>query len=168
MDNFDPSKYWNPNLEIENAVGDVKTDISYKIVLGKDDPTPYIYEMRRVKGVFLENLELYDFPVDVQDLSITLTTARKCREVEFFSDPEIPSSINTQTFIDQQEWKLYNHVEVSKRDSHRVFIKEKTPVIRFTCHACRRPGYFYWNIYLLIVCIISNFLSIDYCNLYLN
>jgi len=94
--------------------------------------------------------------------------SKKCREVEFFSDPEIPSSINTQTFIDQQEWKLYNHVEVSKKDLYRVIFKEKAPVIRFTCHACRRPGYFYWNIYLLIVCIISNFLSIDYCNLYLN
>jgi len=104
---------------------------------------------------FLENLELYDFPVDVQDLSITLTTARKCREVEFFSDPEIPSSINTQTFIDQQEWKLYDHVEVSKRVSNRDFIKDKakSPAISFTCHAGRRPGYFYWNIYFLIVSI---------------
>jgi hypothetical protein len=25
-----------------------------------------IYEMRKVKGIFLENLELNDFPVDVQ------------------------------------------------------------------------------------------------------
>ena len=66
MDSFDPKKYWNPNLEIENAVGDVKSTVRYKIVLEKDDPVPYIYEIRRVKGVFYEVFELHDFPVDVQ------------------------------------------------------------------------------------------------------
>lgn len=76
----------------------------------------------------------------MQDLSITLTTCRKCCEVEFCEESEIPSSINTQTFIDQQEWKLYDHVEVSKRISNRDNAKEKTksPAISFTCHASRR------------------------------
>lgn len=152
LDSFDATKFWNPNIEIENAVGDIKADVSYKIVVEKNDPSPIIYEMRKVKGTFLENLELYDFPVDVQDLSITLTTNRKCCELEFFEDSEIPSSINTQTFIDQQEWKLYDHVEVSKRVSNRDSTKErsKSPAISFTCHASRRPGYFYWNVYFLI------------------
>ena len=66
MDSFDPKKYWNPNLEIENAVGDVKSTVRYKIVLEKDDPVPYIYEIRRVKGVFYEVFKLHDFPADVQ------------------------------------------------------------------------------------------------------
>ena len=60
---FDAAKFWNPNIEIENAVGDIKADVSYKIVVEKNDPNPTIYEMRKVKGTFLENLELYDFPV---------------------------------------------------------------------------------------------------------
>lgn len=66
LDTFDPSKYWNPMIEIENAVGEIKSDVTYKIVIEKNDPSPIIYEMRKVKGTFLENLELYDFPVDVQ------------------------------------------------------------------------------------------------------
>ncbi len=136
-------------IEIQNAVGDIKSDVSHKIILEKDDSIPVIYEMRKLKGTFLENLELYDFPVDVQDLTVTLTTSRVCSELAFFQDNEIPSSINTQAFIDQQEWKLYDHVEVSKRDITKE--KNKSPSISFTCHASRRPGYFYWNVYFLIV-----------------
>jgi hypothetical protein len=69
LDSFDPKKYWNPNLEIENVVDvtfSLKSTVRYKIVLEKDDPVPYIYEIRRVKGVFYEVFKLHDFPADVQ------------------------------------------------------------------------------------------------------
>jgi hypothetical protein len=46
-------------------VGDLKNDVWHKVVYDGID-TPMIYEMRKVKGIFLENLELNDFPVDVQ------------------------------------------------------------------------------------------------------
>jgi hypothetical protein len=52
-------------LYIDNSVGDLKNDVWHKVVYDGID-TPMIYEMRKVKGVFLENLELNDFPVDVQ------------------------------------------------------------------------------------------------------
>lgn len=65
MDCFDANKFWNPLLYIDNSVGDLKNDVWHKVVYNGDD-TPMIYEMRKVKGIFLENLELNDFPVDVQ------------------------------------------------------------------------------------------------------
>jgi hypothetical protein len=43
----------------------MKNDVWHKVVYDGTD-IPMIYEMRKVKGVFLENLELNDFPVDVQ------------------------------------------------------------------------------------------------------
>lgn len=52
-------------MYIDNSVGDMKNDVWHKVVYDGID-TPMIYEMRKVKGVFLENLELNDFPVDVQ------------------------------------------------------------------------------------------------------
>ena len=36
--------------------------------------------------MFFENLELGDFPVDVQDLTITLKTSRKSSELDFFQN----------------------------------------------------------------------------------
>lgn len=111
--------------------------------------------MRKVKGVFLENLELNDFPVDVQvnrcyffiiiiifvlkDLTITVSTTRTANEVLLVPDKNQLSAINTRTrhfsliyllifntikyfvvlcsdtFIDQQEWRLHEHVETSTK-----------------------------------------------------
>ncbi len=72
-----------------------------------------IYEMRKVKGIFLENLELNDFPVDVQvkrkniffqklswtyikDLTITVSTTRTVNEVLLMADTSQLSAINTR------------------------------------------------------------------------
>lgn len=52
-------------MYIDNSVGDLKNDVWHKVVYDGID-IPMIYEMRKIKGVFLENLELNDFPVDVQ------------------------------------------------------------------------------------------------------
>jgi hypothetical protein len=88
----------------------------------------------------LENLELDNFPVDVQDLSVTISTTKIVEELEFIEDPYVLSSINTDTFIDQQEWKLHNHVDVSTRklDEFEETHRPKNPAIKFTCHASRR------------------------------
>ena len=43
-DEFDPEKYWTPDIFIENTVGDVKQNIKYKIVR-KNNKT-FVYEMR--------------------------------------------------------------------------------------------------------------------------
>ncbi|UJR10810.1 hypothetical protein I4U23_014997 [Adineta vaga] len=151
IDCFDANKFWNPLLFIDNSVGDIKNDVWHKVVYDGID-TPMIYEMRKVKGVFLENLELNDFPVDVQDLSITVSTTRTVNEVLLTADTHQLSAINTHAFIDQQEWRLHEHVETSTKLLSSPFTPSQNqhPAFSATCHAARRPGYFYWNVYFLI------------------
>ncbi|CAF1361737.1 unnamed protein product [Rotaria magnacalcarata] len=151
MDCFDPNKFWNPLLYIDNSVGDLKNNVWHKVVYDGTD-TPMIYEMRKVKGVFLENLELNDFPVDVQDLTITVSTTRTVNEVLLIADSHQLSAINTHAFIDQQEWRLHEHVETSTKLLSSPFTPSQNqhPAFSATCHAARRPGYFYWNVYFLI------------------
>ncbi len=69
-------------MYIDNSVGDLKNDVWHKVVYDGID-TPMIYEMRKIKGVFLENLELNDFPVDVQVKKILLHLTSKNR-LSFF------------------------------------------------------------------------------------
>ena len=159
--------------------------------------------MRKIKGVFLENLELNDFPVDVQvgrtflrshpflgvkDLTITVSTTRTVNEVSLLADTTQLSAINTRktrreenqremkeefvdAFIDQQEWRLHEHVETSTKLLSSPFTPSQNqhPAFSATCQclslslslssytlslpgrAARRPGYFYWNVYFLIV-----------------
>ncbi|CAF3806949.1 unnamed protein product [Rotaria sordida] len=151
IDCFDSNKFWNPLLYIDNSVGDFKNDVWHKVVYDGTD-TPMIYEMRKIKGVFLENLELNDFPVDVQDLSITISTTRTVNEVSLIADTHQLSAINTHAFIDQQEWRLHEHVETSTKLISSPFTPSQNqhPAFSATCHAARRPGYFYWNVYFLI------------------
>ena len=91
----------------------MKNDVWHKVVYDGID-TPMIYEMRKVKGIFLENLELNDFPVDVQvrhshlfinhhfvylnfqDLTITVSTTRTVNEVFLVADTIQLSAINTR------------------------------------------------------------------------
>ena len=95
-DSFDPEKYWHPDLFIENTVGNIKQEIKYKIIrkYGKT----FVCEMRNVKGIFYETLELNDFPLDIQDISITITSSKSSNEIEFELSNDNESSINTEDF----------------------------------------------------------------------
>ena len=64
-ENVDFSKIWNPKLYIENSYGDPKEQLRYRI-LYNDKGEAYVSEKRVIKGTFMENLELDDFPFDVQ------------------------------------------------------------------------------------------------------
>lgn len=52
-------------MYIENSLGDPKEQIRYRL-LYNDKGEAFITEKRVIKGTFMENLELDDFPFDVQ------------------------------------------------------------------------------------------------------
>lgn len=127
---YDSTLFWSPSLFIENAIGDLKEDIRHKLeIVEKANPdtsntntntsfsnlTVKVCEMRKVRGVFYERLELYDFPMDIQEISITLTSKLSVNQVELVENPRDACSINTEDFLDQQEWNLYDHVNTANK-----------------------------------------------------
>ena len=152
MKSTDLSKLWSPCLYIENALSEQK-DSSWQTAGLNERGEAYISERRKLRGVFLENLELQNFPLDVQDLSVTVVSERQDSEVEIVADEEDPSSVNVGTFADEQEWKLYQHVEVTKKTVRVEFANQQRThsAIQVTCRAARRPGYFYYNVFLVMV-----------------
>ena len=143
---------WHPQLFIENALGDLKEQIRYSAKKAKDSNEFYVCEHRDIKGLFWEKLELQHFPSDVQDLSISIGSMLYNDKVLLTADPHHHSGVNREAFVDQQEWSLYQHVDIEQR-----FIKEflfhdddddendgrnkvntedrKRSVITATCHA---------------------------------
>jgi hypothetical protein len=111
--------HWHPQLYIENALGDLKEQIRYSARKSKIDNQIYICEHRDIKGLFWEKLELYHFPSDVQDLSISIGSMLYDDKIVLVADPYHSSGINREAFVDQQEWSLYEHV-----DTHQRFVKE--------------------------------------------
>lgn len=149
-------KYWNPKLYVENNLGEPKETI-WQTLLFNQKGEAMVYERRRIKGCFLENLELDEFPFDTQDLTLTVTTERSEAEIELEEDNSEISSINVQSFVDEQEWRLHSHVETWKRLTTRIYqnSKYKHAALSTSCRASRRPGFFIWNIFLVMLFICS-------------
>ena len=56
---------WGPKIIIENAIGDPKTTFSRFLDMTEGGEA-YVVERRRMRGTFMETLELWHFPFDVQ------------------------------------------------------------------------------------------------------
>jgi hypothetical protein len=69
--NVNSKLFWDPQLYIDNAIGDVKEkDVKYRIGKYFDDIKQdwflEVHMIKRIQGTFFEKLELYHFPFDVQ------------------------------------------------------------------------------------------------------
>lgn len=156
-DNMDFSKYWHPKLIVQNVISTSKDNVWKTLEFGKNGEA-FIVEKRRIKGIFTENLELQDFPFDLQDLSIVLTSEHPVEELEIIEDDEHLSSIIVSCFVDEQEWELREFVESEIRKVSKEFTGSKNvvyPFLVFKTLAMRRAGFFVWNI-ILIMTIISS------------
>ncbi|KAL4217110.1 hypothetical protein ACF0H5_023565 [Mactra antiquata] len=155
-ENVDFSRLWNPKLYIENSLGDPKEQIRHRIIYN-DKAEAFIYEKRVAKGTFMENLELDDFPFDVQDLTITVASELPISECELMEDKEEHHVVNRQSFVDEQEWHLYVHTECNKKELviDQVDNSVKRSALSVKCRAARRPGYFVWNIFMITFLICS-------------
>ncbi|CAF1083134.1 unnamed protein product [Rotaria sp. Silwood1] len=171
LNDFSPITHWTPELSIENAIAHIgepeKWFTMTKVAPKLDEiiPAPLvkleICEHRRARGAFWEKLELNHFPVDVQDLTVSITSDHHMNTVLLVQDEDRFSIINREAFFDQQEWSLYEHVTTETRETneeysfeHETGIEPKThPVLAVTCRAARQPGYYYWNGFCLIFLI---------------
>lgn len=117
------SKYWTPDIFVENVLNDPKQNIHYKIKkepVNKNDESIanrsrlsgsnqiefsyWIYEYRRVKGYFFEKLELDYFPLDIQDLSIVITTFKSANDVKLVKNKTKFSVVNSKKSLDHHIW----------------------------------------------------------------
>lgn len=151
LDNF-----WKPKLYISNVLGDPKETVWCVPEFGPAGEG-YILEKRRTKGMFMENMELLDFPFDTQELSIIVTSERSEAELEILENPDTVSHVNKQSFVDEQEWQLHAHVEMCPKVTTSEYsnTKFKHPSLLVQCRADRRPGFFLWNVLLVVFFICS-------------
>ena len=128
LEEIEWDKYWNPKMYIENSLGETNEAIWQRLVFNRRGEAT-VFERRRIKGCFLENLELGEYPFDTQDLTLTVASERPDTEVSLQEDNIELSGINVQNFVDEQEWKLHNHVETWSRVSAGAYqnSKQTTP-----------------------------------------
>ena len=94
-----------------------------------------------------------DSPFTLQDLTITVTTDKGDAEVGICADEGEVSSVNVQSFVDEQEWYLHKHINHWTKITTNAYqnTKHKHPALSVSCKATRRFQFFFWNIILVMV-----------------
>lgn len=144
-----PEKHWHPQIFILNAGHDRREEIKYS--LKKVDDRVQIREYRDVFGSFYTKFDLHHFPTDVQELSVSIGSALFDREVTLEEDQERSSGINREAFVDQQEWKLFDHIQTKTRfikgflfqndDDNELDLpghEHRRSILTISCHAGKR------------------------------
>lgn len=135
---FDPATSWTPQLELMNGIGDLHDETSYSLRFTKQGLAT-VTEHHRLKGTLWERMELQHFPLDIQNLSIIITTSRKNTEMRFVKDEKKPSGVNRRVFTDEQEWYLFEHVDIKVTEQIDEYIDDghNHSVVMCSCNAAR-------------------------------
>jgi hypothetical protein len=115
---YDSNLDWNPKLYVENILHEKSMEqVSYEVINENTGKT-IIIETRIVKGWFWERMELNDFPLDIQELSVCLGSKLNPKYCRLISDPDEIflfknsrcTSLSSQvinTFRDQQKFFVF-------------------------------------------------------------
>ncbi|CAD5114966.1 DgyrCDS3996 [Dimorphilus gyrociliatus] len=157
LDRLNWKRQWHPRIKVTNVLGDLERSDEWTVAKAGSEYAVCSQRMR-LKGDFKENLELRDFPVDVQELSIHVTSEHPASKVKLIKDAFILSSCDVSEFGDSHEWTLFEHVDSQESElntqemNSKKFTRSK---ITLTCHVARKAGYFFWNVALIMFCITS-------------
>ena len=91
-----------------------------------------------------------------QDLTVTVTSEREIHELEFIEDERERCTLSVHEFVDEQEWKLHKYIHTWTKTREEAFktTKNKHPAFAAACKASRRPGFFIWNILVVMVRLV--------------
>ena len=112
---------------------------------------------RKISGDFYENLELENFPRDVQDLSIWVSSELHADEIELLVEDRKLPTIDVNNFRANQEWNLFHHVESEKlpeTPNSDVELGSTAGFIVAKCRVARRSEYFFLNNVLVMFCLV--------------
>ena len=101
-----------------------------------------VTEIRKIKALFYERLELYDFPMDMQELSVRIASNLSTDEVVIVDDPKKISTIEKEGLMVQQEWDQFDSVKTAQENfTDKVSFVNKPQFIATTFIA-RKPQFY--------------------------
>lgn len=135
---FNPSMYWTPKLELMNGMGGLHDEINYTIHYDRNG-TATVTEHHNLKGTLWERMELQYFPLDCQDLSISITTSHLKKDMVFVKNINKPSGVHRRVFTDEQQWHLFEHVDIEMTERIEEYLEDGNshPVVTCSCHVAR-------------------------------
>jgi hypothetical protein len=149
---YDPNIHWSPELFVENAIGEFKQEIKHRFELidrssnqNSKDYTILVIESKKLKSNFYERLELHDFPMDQQEISIKITSKRSLKEVVVLENQNNMCTVNKDGFLVQQEWDLFEYLRTQTdnvNDDWRKLVRSQFSV---SCLIVRKIGFYLYK-----------------------
>lgn len=144
---YDEKYNWNPHLYIQNLLSHQSQEIWYNV---EESSRGYkVSERRRFKGDFSQTFQLRNYPLDLQELTINISSFRTSQEIDLVMSTEKLSSINISTFTQTHEWTLYQTVCSSQMTKTNDITNENQCSMDISVCVLRKPNYYYWNSFLL-------------------
>jgi hypothetical protein len=66
-----------------------------------------VTEVRKVRGTFHETMELHEFPIDKQELAVTVTSKKPVKEVILLEDKSKDNIVGLDRFFERLSWHLF-------------------------------------------------------------
>lgn len=157
---------WHPHIFILNRdAGSLAETTHYSLKRDNETKQIEVRELRIFEGRFLCDFDLHHYPIDTQDLNISIGSNLSDRDVRLQVDPHTLSGVNKESFAAQHEWILYEHVE-TKLDWVKGYVfrhdqdgggnlyvpqhPKPRSILKVTCHVARKSQYFFWNHFLIV------------------
>ena len=126
-----------------------------------------ITQFMKRKFTLSEAFELQNFPCDLQQLHIQLSSSWDCKKVVLNFNKEVPSAMDPNP-LDSQEWDLHKPRLIAYdtyTETNTKYRKDELPLLSLSSQsitgavypklyialtAVRKPQYYLWNIYIML------------------
>ncbi|XP_013383172.1 gamma-aminobutyric acid receptor subunit pi [Lingula anatina] len=155
----DWDEHWDPRIVVINEVSTYKKNRMHQLTYEDGDGIPVVILGIRINATFKENLELFDFPLDYQNLTLRLMSDWPNTELEFEKSMTNIDKIRTDNFSARQQWVLKCYVNSQKitynsSDNHVSWDQSVYPMYESGVQVTRRAGFYFWNVFLVLFCIM--------------
>ncbi|XP_019626606.1 PREDICTED: gamma-aminobutyric acid receptor subunit beta-like [Branchiostoma belcheri] len=162
-DDVDWDNQWDPRIVLRNTTS-IETERSAQNLIqvvgvpNSDEPTvPIVHELRKVRATFKVDMDLADFPVDHQELTVQLMSGWPIKKADLRKNYGSNDTIAQDDFADRDQWTVSKYVDC--KHGTKTNIQSKTfgeyPVYNITAHVQRKSAFYSWNTALILYIIIA-------------
>ncbi|KAJ8037632.1 Gamma-aminobutyric acid receptor subunit beta-2 [Holothuria leucospilota] len=150
-------EYWDPRIYFPNAVTIDERERKHFIQYHDDETVPYAYLSIRMKATFKSVMQLQNFPLDHQVLTIKVMSNWPESMIQFEQVDQDENNIYTSSFTETHEWTLHNRLTVDSANNEETY---GYPMHIIQIYVTRKISYYMWNVALVtLLILLSNFTS---------
>ncbi|XP_019633822.1 PREDICTED: neuronal acetylcholine receptor subunit alpha-9-I-like [Branchiostoma belcheri] len=156
-DDVDWDNQWDPRIVLRNTTSIETVSSAQNLIPVVGEDVPIVHEFRKVRATFKVDMDLTDFPVDHQELTVQLMSGWPIKKADLRKNYGSNDTITDEDFADKDQWTVSKFLEC-KHDK-KTNIQSETfgeyPVYNITAHVQRKSSFYLWNTVLILFIIIA-------------